>query len=272
MYRILVPVDRNEGRAVAQARYVSRLPDVAGDVEATVLYVVPPTEHSPDHQVAFDSVDAAVRAADHLESAGVSVTRRVAVGFVGETVVQVAAELDADEIVMGGRKRSTVSKVLLGSTARDVLLSADRPVTLTGESVALGEGRRTVLVPVDGNEDRAHNQAEYVAGLPRAADSVQATVLYVFPHQDYEGAPPHEFEAVDAAVDAADRLETAGIPVERLAVGGEVVPTILDAARDRDVDGIVVGGRKRSGVSSVIFGSVTQDILHSADRPVTLTG
>lgn len=272
MYRVLVPVDRNETRALEQARYVARLPDAADTVAATVLHVVPATEHSPDYEVTFESVDAAVRAADHLEAAGVSVTRSVDVGFVAEEVVDTAAEMDADEVVVGGRKRSGVSKVLLGSTARDVVLSAARPVTITGESVVLGEGVRRVLLPVDRNVERARSQAEYVAGLPRASESVEATVLFVFEHQDYQGAPDHEFAEVDAAVTAADTLAAAGIPVERLAVGGEITSTILEAASDRAVDGVVVGGRKRSGVTSVLFGSVTQDLVYAADRPLTVTG
>ena len=43
-----------------------------------------------------------------------------------------AAEIDAESIVLGGRKRSGVAKVVMGSIAMDVLLSTERPVTLTG--------------------------------------------------------------------------------------------------------------------------------------------
>lgn len=272
MYNVLIPVDRNEHSALTQARYVARLPDAAATVEATVLYVVPPDDFSRAGDVAFEEVEAAVQAADHLEDAGVAVTRRIDDGGVAQQIARTATEQDADEIVVGGRKRSGVTNVLLGSTAQDVLLSAGRPVTITGEDVVLGNGIRTVLVPVDTNEERARNQAEYLADLPGAPDSIEATVLFVFPHQDYSGAPEHEFEEVDAAVAAADALETAGITVERVAVGGEVGRKILDAAEERDVDSIVMGGRKRSGLTKVLLGSTSQDIMLSAKRPVTLTG
>ena len=272
MYSVLIPVDRDAARASNQARYVSRLPDATETVEATVLYVVPPDDFADADQVAFDEIDAAVRAAEHLDEAGVSVTRRVDDGGVARQILRTATELDSDEIVVGGRKRSGVSKVLLGSTAQDVLLSADRPVTITGADVVLGEGIRRVLVPVDTSEERARNQAEYLASLPNARESVEATVLFVFPHQDYKGAPPHEFEEVDAAVTAAEYLEVEGIPAERVAVGGEVGGKILDAATERDVDSIVMGGRKRSGITNVLLGSTTQDIMLTAERPVTLTG
>jgi len=272
MYNVLIPVDRNETRAFHQARYVSRLPNADETVEATVLYVMPPDTFGDADDVEFAEVEAAVKAADHLEDAGVTVTRTVDDGGVAEQIARTATELDADEIVVGGRKRSGVSKVLLGSTAQDVLLSADKPVTITGENVVLGEGMRKVLVPVDTSVERARNQAEYLANLPGAPESLEATVFFVFPHQDYKGAPPHEFEDVDAAVAAADYLDDEGISVERVAIGGEVERKILDAATERDVDSIVMGGRKRSGLTSVLLGSTTQDVMLSAERPVTLTG
>jgi nucleotide-binding universal stress UspA family protein len=271
MYEILLPVDRDTKRAAHQARYVSHLPDADGAVEATVLHVVPPRRFGETGSVEFEDVDAAVRAADLLEDAGVAVTRRVDDGGVSERIVRAADELGADEVVVGGRKRSGVAKVLLGSTVQDVLLSADRPVTVTGESVTFGGGPWHVLVPVDGSGERARHQAAYVAGLPDAGN-VEATVLHVFRHQDYTGAPPHEFEDVEAAVVAAERLEEAGVAVERLATGGEVARSILDAAEDHDVDSIVVGGRKQSGVAKVLLGSTAQDVLLSATYPVTLTG
>ncbi|MFB6229138.1 MAG: universal stress protein, partial [Halobacteriales archaeon] len=101
---------------------------------------------------------------------------------------------------------------------------------------------------------------------------VNATVYHVFPHQDYKGAPPHGFSEVDAATEAADLLADEGIPVERVAEGGEVARSILDVAEELDVDSIVMGGRKRSGVQKVLLGSTTQDVMLSAERPITITG
>jgi len=272
MYRVLVPVDRSEERAFHQAQYVSRLPNAAADVEATVLFVVSPGEFSNADAVEFSEIDAAVGAANLLEGEGVSVTRAVDDGSVSNQIVRSADELEADEIVMGGRKRSGVSRVLLGSTVQDVALSAERPVTVTGETAVPSGGIRQVLLPVDADVERARHQAAYVAGLPEAAETVEATVLVVFRHQDYKGAPPHTFEEIDAAVEAAEALEDEGVPVERVAIGGEVARKILDVAAERDADSIVMGGRKRSGLQEVLMGSITQDVTLSAERPVTITG
>lgn len=272
MYRVLVPVDSNTNRARHQAQYVARLPDAESAVAATVLYVAPPDQFTAAGEVSFAEVDSAATAAEELERAGVDVDRRVDSGSVSRAIVDAIADVDADEVVMGGRKRSGVTTVLLGSTVQDVLLSTERPVTITGERVSLGEGPRKVLVPVDANGERARHQARYVADLPGDPSAVEATVFYVFRHQDYAGAPPHEFDEVDSAVTVAEILEEAGVTVERVAEGGEVARRILRAAEDRAVDDIVMGGRKRSGVQKVLLGSTVRDVMLSAERPVTLTG
>ncbi|QIO24675.1 universal stress protein [Haloarcula sp. JP-L23] len=272
MYSTLIPVDEDENRALHQARYVASLADATTDVEATVLHVVSPGEVTRADTVAFEAVDAAVSAAEHLTAADVTVTRRVEDGSVPAAIVDTADELDSQEIVMGGRKRSGVANVLLGSTVHDVFVSTERPVTITGTGMVFGEGDRHVLVPVDKRRERALNQAEYVAQLPGVPESVTATVLYVYPHQDYAGAPPHDFGEIGAAVAAAEFLEERDVAVERVTVGGEVARKILATADDVDASSIVMGGRRRTGVQKVIMGSTAQDILLSSDRPVTITG
>jgi nucleotide-binding universal stress UspA family protein len=129
-----------------------------------------------------------------------------------------------------------------------------------------------VLLAVDRSEDRALKQAAYVAALPNAETEVEATVLYVYPHEDYKGAPPHDFAEVDAAVAAAAQLEAAGVTTHRVAEGGEVASKILAHAEEIDAESIVLGGRKRSGVAKVVMGSIAMDVLLSTERPVTLTG
>jgi nucleotide-binding universal stress UspA family protein len=272
MYQVLLPVDDDENRALNQARYAASLPNAESEVEVTVLTVVPPSSLDTVDDVEFEEFDPAVGAAEHLESHGIAVDRRVGDGGVAAEIVRIADDLDCDEIVMGGRKRSGVVPILLGSTVREVFVSTDRPVTITGTEMVIDDGPRELLLPVDRSVERARHQARYAASLPDAAENVSVTVLYVFPHQDYAGAPPHDFEEIGSAVAAADMLEERGLSVERVAIGGEVTRKILAAADDRDVDGIVMGGRRRSGVQKAILGSIAEDVMLSADRPVTLTG
>jgi nucleotide-binding universal stress UspA family protein len=49
---------------------------------------------------------------------------------------------------------------------------------------------------------------------------------------------------------------------------GDPAETVLDVARSRGADLIVVGSRRRGGVAGAVLGSVSTEIVHRADRPV----
>lgn len=127
-------------------------------------------------------------------------------------------------------------------------------------------------MPVDMTEDRVMRQAEYVTGRPMPMAEVAVRVLYVFPREDASHSDTQGFETNGAAVAAADELEEAGATVERVVETGTVSRQIIEHAEDMDADEILMGGRKRSGVSKVLLGSTASDVIHSTERPVIITG
>jgi len=127
-----------------------------------------------------------------------------------------------------------------------------------------------VLVPIDTSEDRAASQARAVAALPDATGSVEAVLLHVFDDEDRadETTPTQ----LPAGKRAREILEARDIAVRQESVVGDPADAILTAAGDLHADAIVMGGRKRSRVGALLFGSVSQAVTLGADLPVTITG
>ncbi|SFB75456.1 Nucleotide-binding universal stress protein, UspA family [Halobiforma haloterrestris] len=81
----------------------------------------------PDEVAARHSTIRELRTA--LEEHGVEYEVRGTVGDHGPSIVDLALDVDADRVLVGGRRRSPAGKAVFGSTAQEVLLSSPCPVT-----------------------------------------------------------------------------------------------------------------------------------------------
>ncbi|MUV56016.1 Universal stress protein family protein [Halogeometricum rufum] len=130
MYQILVPVDDDVGRAVAQAEFVTGLPGVPGDVGVTVVHAY--RDDGADDDLPPEQSKAVSEALDRLAEAGVEAESREIYLPVSEGILDIASDLAVDHIVLGGRRRSPAGKAIFGSVTQRVILNADLPVTVVG--------------------------------------------------------------------------------------------------------------------------------------------
>jgi nucleotide-binding universal stress UspA family protein len=79
-------------------------------------------------------------------------------------------------------------------------------------------------------------------------------------------------ETVEEALTKASKsiLTQAGISFSTHVEVGDPVPLILDFAKAKNADLIVVGSRGQSGFSSLLLGSVSDSIAHHAPCPVLI--
>lgn len=121
-----------------------------------------------------------------------------------------------------------------------------------------------ILVCVDGNDDRAREQAAAIAAMPFESAELEVVLLHVFTENPEEiGAP--QVSSVRAAVDV---FETHDIEPEIIGTSGTPEQEIRRVATENDIDLLSLGGRKRSPAGKAIFGSVTQAVILESDRPV----
>jgi nucleotide-binding universal stress UspA family protein len=126
MYEVLLGLDDNDERAIAQARTVSNLPHAADTVRATMLHVF--TDNPGGASVT--QVGSVRRAREHLEDAGVEVAFAEESGDPADRILGVARDRDVDMIAVAGRRRSPTGKAVFGSVTQSVVLEADRPVVV----------------------------------------------------------------------------------------------------------------------------------------------
>lgn len=127
-----------------------------------------------------------------------------------------------------------------------------------------------VLMPIDTDTKRVLAQAEAVIALPAASESVKVTLLHVL-EDEAEESSIQQLTAGDRVIEyLTEERSVASLDTE--SKRGDVTTEILNAAEAHDVDALILGGRKRSPMGSLLFGSITTDVLLHTERPVTITG
>ena len=144
--RLLVPVDGSAAshRAVEHAVWLAQGRAGAG----IVLLNVQNRDTLGLSEIDADAGNEVAIAAEHsekvlhaaamvCEKAGLSFETRAEFGPVGETILRVAHECHADQIIMGSRGLGRVRAMLLGSVATEVIQAAGIPVTVVKRGTRL---------------------------------------------------------------------------------------------------------------------------------------
>jgi nucleotide-binding universal stress UspA family protein len=133
-----------------------------------------------------------------------------------------------------------------------------------------------ILVPLDGSllaEQALPKAVELIGHRPGATlillRAVEATTLPGADPIDAQVSVVHEAE--DYLESVAARLRAAGVPAVKTSVWyGSAAPSILEAARMRKPDLIMMSTHGRSGFRRLALGSVAESVLRGASIPVFL--
>lgn len=132
MFRVLMPIDGNESRGAAQADAVRAMPNASEGIEVTLLHVFDDGDQADT--TSPRQIPGGREAYDRLTDASIRVEQESRNGDPAAEILAAAEEINADHIVLGGRKRSPARSALFGSVSMEVMRNANRPVTITGET------------------------------------------------------------------------------------------------------------------------------------------
>lgn len=216
--------------------------------------------------------------ARRAEVADVAVHAHLVRGLsVSESLLESAAELGSDLIVMGTHGRRGLRHLLLGSVAEEIVRSSPVPVVTVREGANTEErSAGSILVSHDFSERSLSAVAvarEWARALGSEVHLVHVVEPVVYPEFYAVDVMPDEVlhrieersvEAMKAA--AAEQLEGVSHSIE--VVTGRAVDSILDVADPEEHDLVIMGTRGLSGLQHLLLGSVAEGVVRRSKIPV----
>ena len=213
------------------------------------------------------------------ERFGVTPALRVATGDLLPELLNHAATLPADLLVLGARGSSFLRHILLGTTAERLLSSSRVPMLVVKQPPH--EPYRQLLVPVDFSASslRALRLARTIA--PRADISVLHVFEVPFEGQlRYAGVDEAKIEhyraiAHNQAWEKLRQLRSSAklddARVELLVRQGDVSQRILEQEQEADCDLIVIGKHGKDAIEELLLGRVTRHVLTEAQGDILVS-
>lgn len=273
--RLLVPLD---GSALADAilPYVEQfLAD--GPCDVLLVHVLPggdAVEEVPGQaMLERDAAEAhlgATRA--RLEARGAHVTTIVREGDPAAELLFAIDEHSPTLVAMSSHGRSGVLRWVRGSVAERVLRSCATPLLLVTPHTGTHEVEsrfRRILVPLDGG-DRAARILPFVEDLARRHE---AEVLLLRVEREGLSRPTLAValaptRVVESLRPWTQRLASEGIRFRAIAAQGDSAAEILDVAEREGADLIAMTTHGRTGLSRLLDGSVSEQVLRHCRKPL----
>jgi len=288
--RILCPTDFSEASAhaidlaVAIAHWYNARIAAIHVIDAGVT--VSEMGVSSSHTEADPRVIRAMMASGFSSSSNIDVDLFVEAGPPATRILESAATLPADLIVIGTHGTAGFQHLMLGSVTERVLRKAPCPV-LTVPPRAQSTSQlpfRRLLCAIDFS-DSALNALQFAVSLANESDA-RLTLLHVLEWPWEEPPPPNladlpaeqgaalaEYRRYREKMALTELEKTAGLtrlahsPTVRLR-NGKPYRQILDVAQDEASDLIVIGVHGRNPMDLMFFGSTANQVVRRASCPV----
>jgi nucleotide-binding universal stress UspA family protein len=217
--------------------------------------------------------EVALREAEKLaKEEGVLIRTVCEEGEIFERISDLAESENCDLIVIGRRGLHRLERSLVGSVTARVIGYSQKEVLVVPGGTHVGFQR--VLVATDGSR-------QCKAAVERAIDFAQSyggeiSVVSIVdvPAEFYAEAPQVVDDLAHKArgyvVEVKRQAEAAGVKAETFVREGEAYQAIIELAKARDVNIIVMGSHGRTGLKRLLMGSVAEKVIGYAPCPVLI--
>ena len=203
-----------------------------------------------------------------------------------QEIIGLAREIDADLIALSTRGRSGLKRLLLGSTAEQVVRSAPCPVLVVrkgkqkSKAASKSFAIRKILVPVDFSTCSLAG-TEYAAFLAKNLRATLRLFHVTYPYVEYvfvdragvrlSGLIEAVQEEARQEMDALKQMDfLRDVLVQTEIRSGHATEEICKAAGQPDIDLIVTSTHGRTGLKHTLIGSVAEHVARYAERPVVV--
>lgn len=183
-------------------------------------------------------------------------------GFVPYAISEKAKDLRADLIVIGGRNRNSISNLLPGNTAYNVVKQATQPVLIvpaTSKSIHF----KNILMPVR----PILNISEKYEFIKPIIKKNGASVFVMGAANEYE---PQKYQAMKNVISkTVEDMEKHQVPTEQeYYFGSKLADAVIEKSRKLRSDLIVITTTFNRSVKQFFVGSYTRKIANNNNTPV----
>ncbi len=175
-----------------------------------------------------------------------------------KAIIEEARKRNADMIVMGRRGMTGLKKILIGSqTSKVIAYSPCNVLVVPKDAVMRGE---TLLLATDGSK---YSETAETAALNMCRRCTEEGICIVRNFIVLSVAVTSEKlkEAIDNVEKVGKDTKKEGIEIEGLPLLGKPYEVILEVAKYRNADLIVLGTHGRTGMERVLMGSVAERVV-----------
>ncbi len=209
----------------------------------------------------------------------------VVVGHPAEEILKYVDENNVDLVMMSTHGSSGIGSWDLGSVATKVIHASTAPIWLVPselrEEVILDTlPRRTLVIPLSGSRQSEAVIPHAIAVAKQRGEESELVLLHV-EDVDYitvSRSALQEREEHRARMKAyldgvAESARGAGLEARSEILTGDPAETIITFLKDNPAQLIAMATRGRTGLSRMVFGSVTENVIHLVKKtPMLLVG